>query len=1016
MSTADSSDNWRKKRTTSADKFAVQPSSYWRSSSRNNYSTNTNYSTKSNQYSWDSQHQSDTMQNQKYERQKSPRYFTNDIKPSTEQLEKNDNDPQTSMPNDWINFSKQNAEISKTSTNTQWENDWDKRPIPERLREDLRPTSQNKRSFAKEEYRSSTNSYNSPSLSQSTRNHEYLHPDDRLKSDKRALFSAFISPKEVEAGLLDGSLYQGEMKISKNRQDAYVKCDELDSDIYIGGHKDRNRSLQGDLVAIKLLDVETIWTQKKERDADMAEKRKLHNKSVVDVVQDLEDPEDTYSDEENDMEDQKPKYCGEVVAIIERPKHTTYSGTIILPKSKESNETPPVEVDGDNDKQKELPRRVWFKPTDKRMPLIALFGRKVPSDIVENEEYYKTHLFSAEVYRWLITDSNPAGRIIKELGPVGYLSAEKEAVIADNSIIDAEFSPVALQGLPELPWSIPAVEYRNRLDLRCERVFSIDPITAKDLDDALHIRPLRDGYLEVGVHIADVTYFLKKESPLDTEAMNRGTSTYLADRVIPMLPSVLCEQLCSLNPGVDRLAFSVLWIMDKFGKITKTWFGRTIIKSCAKLAYEHAQEVIEGRNLPEDIIIYGNHNAEDILEDIRMLYDMSVHMRQRRKDGGSLSLHSVKLTFELDSNGDPISFDKAESKEANRLIEEFMLCANISVAQKIKEAFPSEALLRRHENPIERRLDAFLRLTDVLGLNFDGSTAGTLQKSFNSVDNPDVKSVLLILCIRAMQRAKYFCAGAFNAEKHLHYALNEPVYTHFTSPIRRYADVMVHRMLQAALDNKPCGYTRRIVQKAAYACNQKKLGAKLAQDADTKLYLATYLHKCEQQHGPIYKKAVVIMTGKSLFEIYIPEYGIESRIYMHGLPVKKFAFDKNTLQLTIFWKKDIPVTMHNEEKIYAEIRVRDGGYSDDSDADEEDEYDDDMEKLLSEGIDHLKLSKERKEIKSSAELIPPVMIDTSECTQCIQMFSVIDVRLQVNMEVSPPYINVYPLNPFAEKE
>lgn len=156
------------------------------------------------------------------------------------------------------------------------------------------------------------------------------------------------------------------------------------------------------------------------------------------------------------------------------------------------------------------------------------------------------------MYRWLITDSNPAGRIVKELGPVGYLSAEKEAVIADNSIIDTEFSPVALQCLPELPWSIPAIEYRNRLDLRRERVFSIDPITAKDLDDALHIKPLRDGYFEVGVHIADVTYFLKKESPLDTEAMNRGTSTYLADRVIPMLPSVLCEQLCSLNPGVDR--------------------------------------------------------------------------------------------------------------------------------------------------------------------------------------------------------------------------------------------------------------------------------------------------------------------------------------------------------------------------------------------------------------------------------------------------------------------------------
>lgn len=154
--------------------------------------------------------------------------------------------------------------------------------------------------------------------------------------------------------------------------------------------------------------------------------------------------------------------------------------------------------------------------------------------------------------RWLITDNNPAGRILNEIGPVGSLAAEKVAVITDNSIIDAEFSNVALQGLPELPWSIPAVEYKERLDLRNESVFSIDPLTAKDLDDALHIRPLDDGFFEVGVHIADVTYFLKNGTPLDTEASERGTSTYLADRVIPMLPSVLCEQLCSLNPGVDR--------------------------------------------------------------------------------------------------------------------------------------------------------------------------------------------------------------------------------------------------------------------------------------------------------------------------------------------------------------------------------------------------------------------------------------------------------------------------------
>lgn len=158
----------------------------------------------------------------------------------------------------------------------------------------------------------------------------------------------------------------------------------------------------------------------------------------------------------------------------------------------------------------------------------------------------------AEIKRWQIHDLNPTGRIIREIGPLGDLETEKKAILADNSINQNEFSPVALQSLPETPWSIPSVEYKQRRDLRSERIFSIDPKTAKDLDDALHIKELPDGFYEVGVHIADVTYFLKRNTPLDTEARDRGTSTYLVDTVIPMLPPLLCEELCSLNPGVER--------------------------------------------------------------------------------------------------------------------------------------------------------------------------------------------------------------------------------------------------------------------------------------------------------------------------------------------------------------------------------------------------------------------------------------------------------------------------------
>ncbi|KAI9279294.1 hypothetical protein BY458DRAFT_502607 [Sporodiniella umbellata] len=896
-------------------------------------------------------------------------------------------DPTEYATSDWVNFSLKNSENIPVTSNIEWGYESDRR--------------HNKN-------RTNDNDFNT---------NRYSHPDDRVKNDKRPVFNPYISPQDVDSGLREGSLYQGEIRIAKNRQDAYVSCEELEGEIYIGGVKDRNRAFQNDWVAVKLLDAESVWDQRKIRKAEHAEKRRLQ---VKNDNPELAEEEENAEDDEDDEEENKPAFCGEVVFIIKRPEKIVYTGTIMTPKPRENSTENNTDHDADHDAQlkkapRSTPRLVWFKPIDKRAPLVALFGREIPNDIADKEDYYRANLFSCEINRWLITDGNPAGKLIKEIGPIGSLLAEKESVITANNINDSEFSPLALQGLPELPWSIPDVEYRKRLDLRNECVFSIDPLTAKDLDDALHIRPLENGSFEVGVHIADVSYFIRKGIPLDTEAENRGTSTYLADRVIPMLPSVLCEQLCSLNPGVDRLAFSVLWIMDGKGNIMKTWHGRTIIRSCAKLAYEHAQEVIEGRALPDDVLIFGDQDADGISSDILMLHNLSLHMRQRRKDGGSLSLHSVKLFFELDPLGNPVSFAEANSKEANKLIEEFMLCANISVAEKIRSSFPTEALLRRHEKPIERRISSFLRLTEALGLDFDGSTAGTLQESFNKIDNENIKNILLVVCIRTMRKAKYFCSGAVGFEKQIHYALNEPVYTHFTSPIRRYPDVIVHRMLQAAIDKRPSGYSRDVVQKTAALCNLRKQSAKSAQDSDTRLYLAIHLNNQEKEHGPIYKKGIIIMTGKNAFEIYIPEYGIESRIHIESLPVRKFVFDKFALKLTIYWKKDAPVTMLNEEKLYSQARARDEEKSDTEDENNEN-FDDDMENLLSEGVEHMMLSKKRKKIESATDLIPPVMIDESEITQCIQMFSEIEVRLQVNMEVSPPYINVYPLNPFAEKE
>lgn len=225
-----------------------------------------------------------------------------------------------------------------------------------------------------------------------------------------------------------------------------------------------------------------------------------------------------------------------------------------------------------------------------------------------------------------------------------------------------------------------------------------------DLDDVLHIRRLNDGeFFEVGVHIADVSYFVKPNSPLDTEARERGSSAYLVDRVVPMLPKELSEELCSLKPGAPKLAFSVIWKMDRDANIMNTWLGKTVIQSCAQLSYAEAQSVIEGHGLPSSAEVIGQ-DVSEVESDILDLMFLARKLRARRYDNGALALQSVKLTFELDSQGEPTSVSSYQAKDANRLVEEFMLRANISAAQKISGKYPQEALLRRHKGPVIRKL------------------------------------------------------------------------------------------------------------------------------------------------------------------------------------------------------------------------------------------------------------------------------------------------------------------------
>jgi protein SSD1 len=268
------------------------------------------------------------------------------------------------------------------------------------------------------------------------------------------------------------------------------------------------------------------------------------------------------------------------------------------------------------------------------------------------------------------------------------------------------------------------------------------------LDDALSVKLNDDGTYDIGVHIADVSYFVKPNTALDRDAKKRATSVYLVQRAVPMLPPTLSEELCSLVPGKERLAFSVIFTMTKDARVTKKWFGRTVIKSAAKLTYENAQDAIEGKILG-DVVVAPEHDASAIQNDIKILHDISQILHEVRFKNGALSTTSLRLSFKLDTNGNPVDCGQYEQTEAHRLVEEFMLITNIAVAEQIAVNFPEQALLRRHDMPIERRLNAFMERAKGLGYDMDVSSSGALMKSFEAVEDPVVRTILELLSIKA---------------------------------------------------------------------------------------------------------------------------------------------------------------------------------------------------------------------------------------------------------------------------
>lgn len=450
---------------------------------------------------------------------------------------------------------------------------------------------------------------------------------------------------------------------------------------------------------------------------------------------------------------------GEVVEIVERKK-ATFVGTVQL------SENYAFLLPGG----KQMPYDVFI-------PLHQLNGAKDGEKVV------------VKITDWPEKQKNPVGQVIEVLGLPGDNDAEMNAIMAEYEL-PVKFPPNVLKAAEKIDMAIPEKEIARRRDFREVVTFTIDPKDAKDFDDALSVRRLKDGLWEVGVHIADVSYYVAPDTVLDKEAYSRATSVYLVDRTIPMLPEKLSNGVCSLRPDEEKLCFSAVFKLNEDAQVLEEWFGRTVIRSNRRFTYEEAQEIIEG--------------AEgDYKEEVLTLNRLAQKLREARFKNGAIDFDRVEVKFDLDEKGKPLGVYFKQSKEANKLIEEFMLLANRKVAEKIgkvKDKGKAKTFVYRiHDKPLDDKLAEFNRFVAKFGYGLKLTSRKALTSSMNKlmqeVKARPEQNLIETLAVRTMAKAVYSTVNIG------HYGLAFDYYTHFTSPIRRYPDVMVHRLLQRYIDS-----------------------------------------------------------------------------------------------------------------------------------------------------------------------------------------------------------------------
>ena len=481
----------------------------------------------------------------------------------------------------------------------------------------------------------------------------------------------------------------------------------------------------------------------------------------------------------------------------------------------------------------------------------------------------------ATISDWPEKAKSPMGKITKILGWPGENETEMNAIMAEFDL-PMDFPDRVLNDAEKIPDEITEEEIAKRRDVRKITTFTIDPHDAKDFDDALSFQKLKNGNYEIGVHIADVSHYVTPGTILDKEAVKRATSVYLVDRVVPMLPERLSNGICSLRPNEDKLCFSAIFEINDKAEVLKEWFGRTVINSDQRFSYEEAQAIIEGEE-------------GELKEEILKLNELAKVLRGYRYIKGSIAFDKVEVKFKLDEKGHPLGVYFKESKEAHKLIEEFMLLANRKVAEFIGKTKKGEKqktfVYRTHDLPDQDKLFSFSNFVERFGYRMDLASTKNISKSINSllatVKGKAEQNVVETLAIRSMAKAEY------TTENIGHYGLAFDYYTHFTSPIRRYPDVMVHRLLQAYLD----GASSKLKSKYDELCKHSSERERMAAQAERQSVKYKQVEFMQDKVGQEFEGVISGVTEWGIF-IELSEYKTEGMVRIRDITDDHYHFDE----------------------------------------------------------------------------------------------------------------------------